>query len=105
VQACNHTQHNLSERTEIEIKGLDTDLQNLVYQNYNKFIAASDTINTMKDHVDEMEKTMQELKKKMNTIVEDGNLINDVFAQRQRKIRAIKEEIAKGDQNNSTKDS
>jgi hypothetical protein len=48
----------------------------------------------MKDHVDEMEKTMQVLKQKMNTIVDDGKLINDVFAQRQKKIRAIKEQIA-----------
>lgn len=80
----------------LEIRELDTDLQNLVYQNYNKFIAASDTVNTMKDHVDEMEKTMADLKKKMRSVVENGKIINGVFVQRQKAISAIKEQIKNG---------
>lgn len=35
-----------------EIKNLDSDMQQLVYENYNKFISATDTIRAMKGHVD-----------------------------------------------------
>jgi hypothetical protein len=33
-----------------EIKNLDTDLQMLVYENYNKFISATDTIKRYLDY-------------------------------------------------------
>lgn len=33
-----------------EIKNLDTDLQMLVYENYNKFISATDTIKRLDRH-------------------------------------------------------
>lgn len=35
-----------------EIKNLDSDMQMLVYENYNKFIAATDTIRQMKHRVE-----------------------------------------------------
>ncbi|KAF9669264.1 hypothetical protein SADUNF_Sadunf14G0089700 [Salix dunnii] len=38
-----------------EIKNLDTDLQMLVYENYNKFISATDTIKRMKSNIVGME--------------------------------------------------
>lgn len=44
-----------------EIKNLDSDMQQLVYENYNKFITATDTIRTMKSSVDNMESEMQRL--------------------------------------------
>jgi hypothetical protein len=46
----------------MEIKTLDSDMQMLVYENYNKFISATDTIRNMKSNVDGMETNMQELK-------------------------------------------
>lgn len=45
-----------------EIKTLDSDMQILVYENYNKFISATDTIRSMKSNVDGMETNMHELK-------------------------------------------
>lgn len=45
-----------------EIKNLDSDMQQLVYENYNKFIAATDTIRAMKSNVDSMETDMNKLK-------------------------------------------
>ena len=45
-----------------EIKSLDSDMQMLVYENYNKFISATDTIRTMKSSVDDMDAKMQTLK-------------------------------------------
>ncbi len=44
-----------------EIKNLDSDMQQLVYENYNKFITATDTIRTMKHSLDAMETEMQRL--------------------------------------------
>jgi hypothetical protein len=46
-----------------EIKNLDSDMQMLVYENYNRFISATDTIRTMKSNVDGMDSSMQELEK------------------------------------------
>lgn len=48
-----------------EIKNLDSDMQQLVYENYNKFIAATDTIRAMKTNVDGMESGMDQLKTNM----------------------------------------
>jgi len=36
-------------------------MQMLVYENYNKFISATDTIRSMKSNVDGMDSNMQEL--------------------------------------------
>jgi hypothetical protein len=45
-----------------EIKSLDSDMQMLVYENYNKFISATDTIRSMKCSVEEMDSKMLTLK-------------------------------------------
>jgi hypothetical protein len=45
----------------VEIKNLDSDMQMLVYENYNRFISATDTIRTMKANVDGMDASMQQL--------------------------------------------
>jgi hypothetical protein len=38
--------------TVAEIKSLDSDMQMLVYENYNKFISATDTVKRMKNRVE-----------------------------------------------------
>lgn len=48
-----------------EIKNLDSDMQQLVYENYNKFIAATDTIRSMKSNVDSMETDIDQLRSNM----------------------------------------
>lgn len=48
-----------------EIKNLNSDMQQLVYENYNKFIAATDTIRSMKVNVDSMEADMDQLRSNM----------------------------------------
>lgn len=45
-----------------EIKVLDSEMQMLVYENYNKFISATDTIRSMKSNVEGMDNNMHELK-------------------------------------------
>jgi vacuolar protein sorting-associated protein 51 len=41
-----------------EIRSLDSDMQMLVYENYNKFISATETIKRMKHNVEAMEEDM-----------------------------------------------
>lgn len=48
-----------------EIKNLDSDMQQLVYENYNKFISATDTIRSMKSNVDGMETDIDQLRSNM----------------------------------------
>lgn len=54
----------LSEDTRMthEIRALDSDMQMLVYENYNKFISATETIKRMKNNVEFMEHDMNAVK-------------------------------------------
>ena len=52
-----------------EIKNLNSDMQQLVYENYNKFIAATDTIRSMKVNVDSMEADMDQLHSNMGECI------------------------------------
>lgn len=45
-----------------EIKHLDSDMQQLVYENYNKFISATDTIRAMKTKMDDALPELDKLK-------------------------------------------
>ena len=45
-----------------EIKSLDSDMQMLVYENYNKFISATETIKRMKANVEAMDGDMNAVK-------------------------------------------
>lgn len=47
---------------------LHSDMQTLVYENYNKFISATDSIRKMKDNFNKMESEMNQLMGKMNKI-------------------------------------
>lgn len=49
---------------------LHSDMQTLVYENYNKFISATDTIRKMKTDFKQMETEMSLLMSKMSTINE-----------------------------------
>ena len=51
-----------------DIRSLDSDMQMLVYENYNKFIAATDTIKRMKSNVEAMDTDMNTVKAKMSII-------------------------------------
>jgi hypothetical protein len=69
------SEHNNMSR---EIKNLDSDMQQLVYENYNKFIAATDTIRTMKSNVDSMVTDMEKLK----TMIGESTLRNTSLHER-----------------------
>ncbi|XP_077596604.1 vacuolar protein sorting-associated protein 51 homolog [Stigmatopora nigra] len=53
-----------------QIRSLDSDMQTLVYENYNKFISATDTIRKMKNDFKKMEDEMDCLSTNMATITD-----------------------------------
>ncbi|KAF7818136.1 vacuolar protein sorting-associated protein 51-like protein [Senna tora] len=59
-----------------EIKNLDTDLQMLVYENYNKFISATDTIKRMKSNISGMEVNMEQLLEKIMSVQSRSDTVN-----------------------------
>lgn len=67
-----------------EIKNLDTDLQMLVYENYNKFISATDTIKRMKSNIVGMESNMEQLLEKIMSVQSRSDGVNtSLFEKRQ----------------------
>lgn len=59
-----------------EVKKLDSDMQMLVYENYNKFISATDTIRKMAQNVEGMETEMTDLKRSMDRIADSSATVN-----------------------------
>ncbi|XP_034082455.1 LOW QUALITY PROTEIN: vacuolar protein sorting-associated protein 51 homolog [Gymnodraco acuticeps] len=53
-----------------QIRSLDSDMQTLVYENYNKFISATDTIRKMKNDFKKMEDEMDCLSANMSAITD-----------------------------------
>lgn len=58
------------------MKKLDSDMQMLVYENYNKFISATDTIRKMAQNVEGMETEMADLKTSMDRIASSSATVN-----------------------------
>eukprot|EP00457_Paulinella_chromatophora_P002103 gb/GEZN01002107.1/.p1 GENE.gb/GEZN01002107.1/~~gb/GEZN01002107.1/.p1 ORF type:complete len:856 (+),score=133.20 gb/GEZN01002107.1/:28-2568(+) len=59
---------------------LDSDMQMLVYENYNKFISATDMIRTMKTNVESMEEEMKNLRQNIASISKSSTQIERRFA-------------------------
>lgn len=59
-----------------EIQSLDSEMQTLVYENYNKFILATDTIRQMKSDFKTMEDEMEKLVQDMSQIATFANSIS-----------------------------
>ena len=70
-----------------EIKSLDSDMQMLVYENYNKFISATDTIRKMKHRVEGMEAQMAQLEGNMGAISSASDSVNVAFSGRRAQAR------------------
>ncbi|GLE10971.1 hypothetical protein PINS_up023263 [Pythium insidiosum] len=69
-----------------EIKELDTNMQMLVYENYNKFISATDTIRKMKTNVASMESEVEKVVKAMDVITDRSESINVALAPHRSKV-------------------
>ena len=71
-----------------QIQGLDSDMQTLVYENYNKFISATETIRKMRVDFRSMEDEMDQLASSMSNITKFSSEISD-------KLRGGRQEVAR----------
>eukprot|EP00959_Pyramimonas_sp_CCMP1952_P252352 5272539-Pyramimonas_sp.AAC.1 len=72
-----------------EIKSLDSDMQMLVYENYSKFITATDTIRRMKSNVEGMGEKMERLLDTVGGISDKSDAVNDTLASRRQNIEEL----------------
>ncbi|KAK7284582.1 hypothetical protein RJT34_19331 [Clitoria ternatea] len=72
-----------------EIKNLDTDLQMLVYENYNKFICATDTIKRMKSNILGMEANMEQLLEKILSVQSRSDNVNTSLSENREHIEKL----------------
>lgn len=72
-----------------EIKNLDTDLQMLVYENYNKFISATETIKRMKNNIVGMEANMEQLLKKIMSVQSRSDGVNTSLFEKREHIEKL----------------
>ena len=72
-----------------EIKSLDSDMQMLVYENYSKFITATDTIRRMKSNVEGMGEKMERLLDTVEGISDKSDAVNDTLASRRQNIEEL----------------
>lgn len=71
-----------------DIQSLHSDMQTLVYENYNKFILATDTIGKMKNDFKSLEEDMESLLFKMDEITNTSEIITS-------SLHANRDEISK----------
>ncbi|CAM9876920.1 unnamed protein product [Chrysoparadoxa australica] len=69
-----------------EVRKLDSDMQMLVYENYNKFISATDTIRKMQRNMESMEAEMDGLQCSMGQISDSSNAINKSFQKKRGRV-------------------
>lgn len=72
-----------------QIQSLDSEMQTLVYENYNKFISATDTIRKMKNDFKKMEEEMDCLSSNMSAITEFSGNISSTLQGRRQKISKL----------------
>lgn len=72
-----------------QIRSLDSDMQTLVYENYNKFISATDTIRKMKNDFRKMEDEMDHLATNMGRITEFSGNISETLQDRRHQITKL----------------
>ncbi|XP_041477229.1 vacuolar protein sorting-associated protein 51 homolog [Lytechinus variegatus] len=72
-----------------QIRSLDSDMQTLVYENYNKFISATDTIRKMKTDFKKMEEEMDRLATNMDTIADFSEKISSTLQERRAQITKL----------------
>ncbi|XP_075693310.1 vacuolar protein sorting-associated protein 51 homolog isoform X2 [Rhinoderma darwinii] len=72
-----------------QIRSLDSDMQTLVYENYNKFISATDTIRKMKNDFKKMEDEMDGLATNMAVITEFSACISSTLQERHQHITKL----------------
>ena len=72
-----------------DIRNLDSDMQMLVYENYNKFIAATETIKRMKNNVEDMDADMSSIDNSMKSISGGSSKLDESLAPKRSKVEKL----------------
>lgn len=73
-----------------DIRAFDNDLQTLVYDNYSKFLSASDTVHSLSENISNLTSQMDHLKQNLNDISSHSKkIVDDLEPNRQRIQRLI----------------
>ncbi|CAM6051231.1 unnamed protein product [Sphagnum compactum] len=72
-----------------EIKNLDSAMQMLVFENYNKFISATDTIRRMKWNIAGMESNIEQLLDSITAVRAKSDAVNDSMCERREHIEEL----------------
>ncbi|KAJ2103556.1 hypothetical protein GGI09_000600 [Coemansia sp. S100] len=75
-----------------QVRQIDGDMKTMVYENYSKFISATETIGKMKADADFMDAEMERLSRRVNDISLRTDSVNAQFAQRRTAISRLNEE-------------
>ncbi|KAJ2743176.1 hypothetical protein GGI20_003940 [Coemansia sp. BCRC 34301] len=75
-----------------QVRQIDGDMKTMVYENYSKFISATETIGKMKADADFMDAEMERLSRRVNDISARTDSVNAHFAQRRTAIARLSDE-------------
>ena len=74
-----------------DVGALDSDMQTLVYENYNKFIVATDIIRAMDGAMGGLDSRLQQLEVRIGGAVTRSEAVNGILEQRQGAIMELKQ--------------
>lgn len=72
-----------------QIQNLDSSLQKLVYENYNKFLKATSVVEEMRECISKMENEMGVLETKMDNMMSSASKIEDALTSRSSNIQKL----------------
>ena len=72
-----------------ESKALDNDQQTLVYENYSKFMAASDTLSELHTQMSALDADLADLKESISTVNTNYSTLEDSMAMKWKQIRKL----------------
>ena len=73
-----------------ESKALDNDQQTLVYENYSKFMAASDTLSELHTQMSALDADLADLKESISTVNTNYSTLEDSMAMKWKQIEDLK---------------
>uniref|UniRef100_A0A5S6Q0P3 Vacuolar protein sorting-associated protein 51 homolog n=1 Tax=Trichuris muris TaxID=70415 RepID=A0A5S6Q0P3_TRIMR len=85
LQELMNREHNLTQ----QLKSLDLDMQTLVYENYNKFITATDTVRSMRQDFIRMEGEMRNLMESVEAITQSSNSLSNALVQKRKEMERL----------------
>lgn len=68
------------------LQNLDGEMQKLVYDNYNKFITATETIKEMKSDVYSMDNDMNSVRSTMKVIAQNSQQLDGIFEVKRQQV-------------------